>query len=589
MRTNTVRFLDLDFDNLALNEVKARLVKVGPETPYGYLVTPNVDHLVKLTRQPSLRPIYDDAHLCVCDSRILAFLARLQGHRLEVVPGSDLTEMLFSEVIRPGDRIAIVGGDQRLIGQLQSRYPGVEFVHHAPPMGLGRNEAARRSAAAFIASANARFTILAVGAPQQELIAREVLSVAHCGGFALCVGAALDFLTGRQKRAPRVLRRLGLEWAHRLLTNPRRLWRRYLVDGLAIFPIYARHARSSVLGCAGVALLAIGLAAWALYGLLARDWEPGEASSTGEVIGMEAALVPQLPPPNLLRPLSPDDAAKANAERPFVRRPDRAASSFRLTATPEHRQRAETCLAQAIYYEAAGEGIEGGRAVAQVVLNRVRHPAYPASVCGVVYQGAERITGCQFSFTCDGSLERPPEPRAWAAARRLAGEALSGRVFAPVGHATHFHANYVLPYWADSLDKTLQVGKHIFYRLRGPVGEWRIFTQRYAGTEPLAPVRRGAPLVIESPTSDQLVNDLLADNPSSRSSPAMAPLSPDIAPNAPLKADTIRGTLIFDAEGDPRVVARPKIRPRCDEDDDDERKLQPIKPDSLTIAAGRSC
>ena len=297
MRTNTVTFLDLSFDNLALNEVKARLAEVSPKTPYSYIVTPNVDHVVRLESHPELRPIYEDAELCVCDSRILALLARLQGHRLEVVPGSDLTEALFAEVIQPGDRIAIVGGDHRLLNQLRSKYKGVEFAHHVPPMGLSRDKAARRAAAAFVASANARFTLLAVGSPQQEIIARGALSMAPSGGVALCVGASLDFLTGRQKRAPRVLRKLGLEWAYRLVTNPRRLWRRYLVDGMKIFPIYARQHRFSVGGCALGLLAVVGLAAGMIYSLRARDLAPSQASGTADEARLDGAMDLKLPAP----------------------------------------------------------------------------------------------------------------------------------------------------------------------------------------------------------------------------------------------------------------------------------------------------
>ena len=155
-------------------------------------------------------------------------------------------------------------------------------------------------------------------------------------------------------------------------------------------------------------------------------------------------------PLNLVKPLTPGEAIKENEERPFDATPDSPARKFILRADADSRDRALECLTQAVYYEAATEGADGQRAVAQVVLNRMRHPGFPSSVCGVVYQGAELPTGCQFTFTCDGSLARQPIPSIWSRARKIAMEALSGHVFAPVGHATHYHADYVLPYWADS-------------------------------------------------------------------------------------------------------------------------------------------
>ncbi|HEX2803361.1 MAG TPA: cell wall hydrolase, partial [Sphingomicrobium sp.] len=127
---------------------------------------------------------------------------------------------------------------------------------------------------------------------------------------------------------------------------------------------------------------------------------------------------------------------------------------------------------------------DGERAVAQVVLNRVRHPAFPSSVCGVVYQGSTRVTGCQFTFTCDGSLQRRPDSEGWARAKRIAQAALNGAVFGPVGLATHYHADYVLPYWASSLAKNAVVGAHLFYRWAGGWGKPPAFTQRYAKQEP---------------------------------------------------------------------------------------------------------
>ena len=147
--------------------------------------------------------------------------------------------------------------------------------------------------------------------------------------------------------------------------------------------------------------------------------------------------------------------------------------------------RASTCLAEAIYYEAGQETADGQRAVAQVVLNRVRHRAFPNTVCGVVYQGAERSTGCQFTFTCDGSLARRPIPFAMERARRIARISLGGGVYSPVGRATHYHADYVLPYWSRSLQRLGRVGSHIFYVWRGRNGTAAYFDRRYAGVEPM--------------------------------------------------------------------------------------------------------
>ena len=142
-----------------------------------------------------------------------------------------------------------------------------------------------------------------------------------------------------------------------------------------------------------------------------------------------------------------------------------------------------TCLTQAVYYEAANEPMTGRRAVAQVVLNRMRHPAYPKSVCGVVYQGWERVTGCQFSFTCDGALLRHPAAATWNQAQDVARAALSGYVEPSVGTATFYHADYVLPKWAFTLNKIQQIGAHIFYRFPGAWGNTSTFSGGYSGVE----------------------------------------------------------------------------------------------------------
>lgn len=178
-------------------------------------------------------------------------------------------------------------------------------------------------------------------------------------------------------------------------------------------------------------------------------------------------------------------AQRLNAATPNASGALRPARPFILAvSSTEDRVRARRCLTQAIYYEAALESETGQAAVAQVVLNRVRDPNYPDSICGVVFQGAERNTGCQFSFTCDGALARPPVAWAWDRAAAVADRALAGHVAQAVGTATHYHADYVRPWWAPTLAKVTQIGTHIFYRWKGVHGETAAFRQAYAGREP---------------------------------------------------------------------------------------------------------
>lgn len=216
---------------------------------------------------------------------------------------------------------------------------------------------------------------------------------------------------------------------------------------------------------------------------LAKRHDPvRQADLWGRPVGWSSLDITQIPDLGLGE-TSVETAEEINAMRSFSRLPIRPMRPFVLNADGPDRTRALKCLAEAVYYESAREPKLGQEAVAQVVLNRVRHPAYPKSVCGVVYQGAARATGCQFSFTCDGALRYAPEPGLWAQAQQVARNALAGHVNKAVGSATHYHANYVAPYWAPTLVKMKQVGLHIFYRWTGPWGEPPAFTGRYAGGE----------------------------------------------------------------------------------------------------------
>lgn len=245
---------------------------------------------------------------------------------------------------------------------------------------------------------------------------------------------------------------------------------------------------------------AVALAALGFAGLVALA---GAAVSSPGVTGLssvEAAgqAAPPAPPPLLVRQLGPQDALSINQAIPVADGPNPAARPFLFKGDASDRIRALECLTSAVYYEAGQESTDGQRAVAQVVLNRVRHAAFPASVCGVVYQGSTRATGCQFTFTCDGSMMRSPTAAGWARARKVAEAALAGAVFGPVGYATHYHANYVVPYWASSLAKNKVIGAHIFYRWAGGWGRAPAFAQAYSGREPNAQMLRSAALAAEA-------------------------------------------------------------------------------------------
>lgn len=232
-------FLGVDFDLLDFDSAVAWLKARHAEDNFGYVVTPNVDHLVRLERErAALAPLYEGAALRLCDSRVLGRLAKLVGIQLPVVPGSDLVLALFNSGLAPGDTLLIIGGRAAAIASLRERYPAVDVRHVEAPMGLRTNAAARATVAADAALHRARFTLIAIGSPQQEMLAVDLRHRADARGTALCIGASIDFIVGDQRRAPRLVQRAGMEWAWRLAGNPRRFWRRYVIEGPRIFLIY---------------------------------------------------------------------------------------------------------------------------------------------------------------------------------------------------------------------------------------------------------------------------------------------------------------------------------------------------------------
>ena len=210
---------------------------------FGFVVTPNVDHLIRCHEDADFRSRYGSADFALLDSRFAARLVRLlKGVRLPVCTGSDLTEALFRRVIAPQDRIVLIGGTLEQAAQIASLF-GLRNVRHLnPPMGFIMKLEVLEECLQFIEQASPfRFCFLAVGSPQQEMLAALLRQRGSARGLALCVGASLNFLTGKERRAPRWMQRLSLEWLYRLAQDPRRLWARYLVRGPRIFG-HLRHA-----------------------------------------------------------------------------------------------------------------------------------------------------------------------------------------------------------------------------------------------------------------------------------------------------------------------------------------------------------
>lgn len=222
------------FDVLHESTVLQMLRDRKADQPFEYVATPNVDHVVR-TQRLGCRDLYDDAWLSLCDSRVLATLALLLDVRFpSVIPGSDLTVKIFSDFLKDGEQVTIVGCDAENIRILRQKFPALVIHHHNPPMGFVSKPEAVKAAVDFVLRHPSRFVFLAVGSPQQEILARAIKKAGGVG-VGLCIGASILFLTGGEKRAPKWMQAIGFEWTFRLLNNPGRLWKRYLVQNPVIF------------------------------------------------------------------------------------------------------------------------------------------------------------------------------------------------------------------------------------------------------------------------------------------------------------------------------------------------------------------
>jgi exopolysaccharide biosynthesis WecB/TagA/CpsF family protein len=206
---------------------------------FGYVVTPNVDHLIRYHDEASFRSQYADAAYVLLDSRFLSYVFRIsKAIHIRVCPGSDLTAELFARIIGCDDRIVLIGGSDEQARALARRYGLNSLRHYNPPMGFIRDPREVERCVEFIEAASPfRFCFLALGAPQQEVVAQRLKARGSAKGMALCIGASINFLTGVERRAPLWMQRIGMEWLYRLCQDPARLAQRYLIRGPRVFPM----------------------------------------------------------------------------------------------------------------------------------------------------------------------------------------------------------------------------------------------------------------------------------------------------------------------------------------------------------------
>ena len=228
-------FLGSRFDTESIEEAACNIL-AETHGRFRYVVTPNVHHIVRVLEDPAtMRPLYERAWRVFCDSRVLSRLAWVSGHKLPVITGSDLTADLIARAAKQGLTIAVIGPTRAACDRLQDRFPGLTVVVHTLPMGFIKSEFEVEKCVDFVVKTQAPLVFLAVGMPQQEMLASRIAEHPQAKGVGLCIGASIDFLTGEQHRAPIWLQKAGLEWLYRLLSNPQRLARRYLIECPRIF------------------------------------------------------------------------------------------------------------------------------------------------------------------------------------------------------------------------------------------------------------------------------------------------------------------------------------------------------------------
>ena len=242
--SDQVSLFDVKIDALRMEDVVERIhkwVRTRSDSGCRYVVTPNVDHTVMLQEDEGLQAAYKDAWLVLADGHPVVWASRILRRPLpERVPGSDLVPRLFASASKDRPlRTYLLGAAEgvadRAASNIQSKWSAVEIVGtYSPPLGFEKDEEENARIIAKIAEAKPDVLVVGLGAPKQELWVHRFHKQLDAG-VALCVGATIDFLAGEKARAPRWIQSLGMEWFHRMATDPKRLVKRYARDAW-VFP-----------------------------------------------------------------------------------------------------------------------------------------------------------------------------------------------------------------------------------------------------------------------------------------------------------------------------------------------------------------
>jgi N-acetylglucosaminyldiphosphoundecaprenol N-acetyl-beta-D-mannosaminyltransferase len=227
-----IRFAGLKFMPLDVDETVRALVDRPADAPFAAFVTPNAEHAFLRTRDAEFRALGDGCWLSTNDSRVMGRAARLAGLELKFAPGAYVVDRLVRENLGINDPITIIGCTQPIVSRLIAAFGLTNVGHHIPPMGFINDPDAVAAAIDFVVAHPARYVFVAMGPPQSEKFCARVIADGRATGIGLCIGSSLSVLVGDSNPAPDWMEQSGLVWLYRLVSEPQRLWRRYLLRGL---------------------------------------------------------------------------------------------------------------------------------------------------------------------------------------------------------------------------------------------------------------------------------------------------------------------------------------------------------------------